>query len=339
MNTRHGVGAAIVWAILTTGCSSPAPTPGTDAAVTDTPATDTPATDAPTAPSPVEAILQMCRMNNACGYQTRFLMPADQCTQRALELVASRAETDPIEHRLHFTRMVECARTASTCDAYVRCADFGVACTGMAQATCNGTVRVACSTPGGIGPRTFDCALLGGQCANGECVYPAGGTACTESGAARCEGNARRWCRPSATGTAVEIDEPCPAGTACVPGSTGSVSCYPLGSCSAQGGRCDGDTVVNCLRMGSSLAELRMDCAAIGRRCDAPAGGAATCVPRATECTGPSRTVATTSTCDGNRVRVCVEGRDTRIDCTQLGRSSCTVAPMIAGIPARGVCI
>lgn len=279
-------------------------------------------------------------MNNACGYQTRFLMPADQCANRALELIAGRVEVDTIEHRQHFRRMVECARSSATCDAYVRCADFGVNCSGMARATCDGTVRVACSTPGGNHePRTFDCALLGGQCTNGECVYPAGGSACTEFGQGRCEGNARRWCRRSAAGAMVEIDEPCPAGTACVPGSAGAVGCYPVGSCSAQGGRCDGDTAVNCARMGTGLAELRQDCAAIGRRCDAPGGGAATCLPRATECTGPSRSVATTSTCDGARVRVCLEGRDTRIDCAQLGRSSCMLLPMLAGIPARGVCL
>lgn len=333
------------------GCSSPAPTPGADAAVsdapmtdapmTDAPATDVPATDVPASPMAVEAIVQMCRMNNACGYQTRFFMPADQCTNAALERLAGRAEVHTFEHRLHFARMLECARTSTTCDAYVRCADFGVACTGMARATCNGTVRVACSTPGGNHePRTYDCALRGGQCTNGECVYPATAPACTEFGSGRCEGNSRRWCRRSAAGTMVELDEPCPAGTVCVPGSAGAVSCYPLGSCSAEASRCDGDAVVNCMRMGTAFGELRQDCAAIGRRCEVGARGEATCVPRATECMGPSnRTVPTTSTCDGAQVRVCIEGRDTRIDCSALGRTGCMVLPMLAGIPARGVCI
>ncbi len=94
------------------------------------------------------------------------------------------------------------------------------------------------------------------------------------------------------------------------------------------------------MRMGTAFGELRQDCAAIGRRCEVGARGEATCVPRATECMGPSnRTVPTTSTCDGAQVRVCIEGRDTRIDCSALGRTGCMVLPMLAGIPARGVCI
>ncbi len=281
------------------------------------------------APSATDAVVRMCLMNTACGYQTRFFREADRCVNRALELLAGRAEVDTPEHRLHFARMVECARTSATCDAYVRCADFGVACSGVVQPRCDGSVRNACSTPGGnFQPRTFDCAALaGGSCAAGDCVYPAAGASCASPGQGRCDGNARVFCRAGAGGGgAVELRDPCPAGTQCVgPATFGTADpvCYPLAACAAQSLRCDGDVVVLCNTMGGSLVELRTDCAAVGRRCATDARGRAACVPRATECTPAAS--GTTATCDGGAVRVCIEGRLQRIECASVGRTSCAI--------------
>lgn len=302
-------------------------TPGDAGGDGATPGADVAADAAP--PTPADAIVRMCLMNTACGYQTRFYREADRCVDQALDLLAARADTNPPEHRIHFARMVECARTSRTCDEYVRCADFGVACSGVLQPRCDGSVRNACSTPGSsFQPRTFDCAALaGGSCAAGDCVYPSTGAPCAGPGLGRCDGDVRVFCRASAGGgTATELRDPCPAGTRCQGASTyGSAdpACYPTTACAAQSLRCDGDVMVLCNTLGGSLVELRTDCASVGRRCATDARGRASCEPRASECAAPAS--GTSATCDGDAVRVCIEGRLQRIECASVGRSACVV--------------
>lgn len=330
------ISSLVLAAMIAGGCGGGEATVdagGVDAGVTASDGGAPPPRDAATS-SATEAIIRMCLMNNACGYQTRFFREADRCVEQALSRIAERAEAVTPEHALHFARMVECARTAATCADYTRCADFGVACSGVVQPRCDGTVRNACSTPGGnFQPRTFDCAAWsGGSCAGGACVYPSAGATCASPGAARCDGDTRVYCRQGATGAGgVELRAACPAGTRCVGPSafgTGDVSCYPLGTCAAEALRCDGDTLVYCGSMGGSLVELRSDCAAVGRRCGANARGQSACVPAATECA--AATSGTSGTCEGGAIRVCIEGRVRRIDCASVGLGACAVT---AGVP------
>lgn len=310
-------------------CDGASSTPAGDASVSgDTSA----ATDAPAVtPTATDAIVRMCLMNNACGYQTIFLREADRCVSQALNRLSQHADTTTPEHRLHFQRMVECARTARTCQEYVRCADFGVNCAGTVQPRCDGTVRNACSTPGGnFQPRTFDCALFaGGACTGAQCLYPSTGAACTSPGQGRCDGATRVWCRASGTpNMGTEVRDPCPSGTQCYGAATygtADPACVPpMNGCAAPSLRCEGDTVVMCANAGGSLVEARVDCAAAGRRCGADDRGRAACVPAATECAAAT-TTPTTATCEGTAIRVCIEGRVQRIDCTSVGMTGCAM--------------
>lgn len=288
-------------------------------------ATDASVSSDASIPAAADAIARMCLLNDACQYQTIFYSEADRCVSRALELVAAHAEVHTPEHRDHFARMLDCARTATSCDEYVRCSDYDVACSGVAQPRCDGTVRNACSTPGSnFLPRTFDCARFGGgSCEGGACTHRAGAASCDAPGDSRCDGEVRVWCRASA-GAGTEIREACPTGTRCLGPSTymgATVACYSTTPCAAPSTRCDGDTAVLCAMAEGQLLEARSDCAAAGRVCALDARGRAACVPPANECT--AAVTGTSATCDGTAIRVCLEGRIQRVDCASLGRTSC----------------
>lgn len=272
----------------------------------------------------VADIIHMCLVTEACGYQTIFGLPAESCAQSALDLIARGGEVHTPEHRKHFEKMIACAKGATSCDAYVKCADFDVPCTGSAQPTCNGNVAVRCSTPGAnYMPRTFDCSLLGGTCVSGDCVYPAAGS-CADSSTASCNGNTRVWCRPAMGGGYTTLEDPCPAGTTCfAQGDT--AFCQSLKSCAAIGSSCDGETAVICTNLDGELFEARSDCSRVNRTCAVDSRGVARCVPKATECTPPAG--GTSGTCNGTSVQVCIEGSLNSIDCTTLGKQSCGGSP------------
>ncbi len=269
---------------------------------------------------------RMCLMNNACGYQTIFQLTADRCVKQALDLIAGHAEVHTPEHRKHFDVMVACAKTAKTCDEYVRCSDFDVPCSGSAQPTCNGNVAVRCSTPGGNHmPRTFDCSLLGGTCVNGDCVYPANVGSCADATSASCSGNTRQWCRSAAGGGFTALLDPCPAGTECRANGSQAGCQPPVKPCAAPAASCDGDTVVYCIDDKGALAEVRYDCAAANRKCALNAKGAAECMPKATECTASAG--GTSAACNGTSVKVCIEGAFGSVDCTTVGKTTCGGSP------------
>jgi hypothetical protein len=283
-------------------------------------------------------------MVHACGYTTaRYRTVADiTCLSTVLQQRAASTEMDSIEQRARFARMRACAAMHTTCDAFVRCADFDTPCSGSATASCVGNVAVRCSTPGGNHlPRIIDCAAVGQTCQAGVCAVPASAPACAAdetSSSVRCDGNTRVWCRPRVGGGNGELREPCPGGTVCRAGS-GDAVCAPANpSCAAESARCEGDTTVYCLRGdpqpdGSRpLVELRSDCAAIGARCMPDARGIARCVPTATECMSPTASGPTTATCEGNVVSVCMNGTRARIDCTAVGRARCGTVMPVAGL-------
>ena len=292
--------------------------------------------------SEVADVVRMCLLNNACGYQSLLGLPADMCTDRVLDaFAASHYEYSP-EHRLRHTRMLECSRTATSCDAYVSCANFDATCSRTLAGSCQGTVRDSCSTPGG-GPPLVDCAPLGMTCDDSgqtaACVLPAGEAECTDPGVSTCDGDSRVHCRQRAGGGAGLIRETCPAGTTCQVDGT-QAECSPTpGACAAEAASCDGDTVVYCMNQGGNgLRELRIDCAAADRTCGSDARQNVVCVPRATDCEAPSAGQST-ARCDGTQLEVCVEGRLERVDCTALGRATCMPVPAIPGAqPATVTC-
>ncbi|MDP3212456.1 MAG: hypothetical protein Q8S73_00020, partial [Deltaproteobacteria bacterium] len=314
-----------------------------DAAAAPADAAAAPADAAALSPSSLAADIRMCLMVHACGYTTaRYRTVADLfCLSTVLQHRSNNVEMDSIEQRARYARMRACAATQTTCDAFVRCADFDTPCSGSATASCVGHVAVRCSTPGGNHlPRVIDCAAVGQTCQAGVCAVPASAPACAPdqtSSSARCDGNTRVWCRPRVGGGNGELREPCPGGTVCQAGSDNAVCAPPNPSCAAEGARCEGDTAVLCARGtapdGSRpLLELRTDCAAIGARCMPDARGIARCVPTATECTPVSANGPTTATCEGNVVSVCLNGTRARIDCTAVGRARCGTVMPIAGL-------
>lgn len=339
--TRRG--ALTLSFVLSAACSGggaggDAALSGDSAAVTDVAAPTDSAVPADGATPTSAALVQMCRMVHACGYTTaRFRVAGDTCLETALAAVAAGAETDSPEQRAHFVRMAQCAARTTTCDAFVRCADFDTPCSGSATASCSGNVAVRCSTPGGnYLPRVMDCAAVGQTCMNGVCALAAGPNECDNPGGVRCDGAVRVWCRPRVGGGGGEVREPCPTGTTCLASGSGA-SCVAVRSCGAPEARCDGNTAVVCsMATGPDgmrgLYEQRLDCAAAGRRCMVDARGRPACVPMASGCMVPPPNSPSLSTCEGANVSVCLDGNPTRIDCAAVGRMPCRMITPPAGL-------
>ncbi len=297
---------------------------------------DAGAVDAGASPGVLGEIAQVCLMNNVCGFQSNLGLAADLCAEGlAVQAAAHVVERSPENHARNM-RMLECVRTATSCDEYVSCVRFGVPCGGTVAGSCQGTVADRCSTPGGgYLPPIFDCALVGMTCEEAGaamCVLPASAPECAGAvGTSSCDGNVRVHCRARSGGGAAELREECPAGTTCM-GTATTSACMPMpGSCAAEAATCEGDVAVWCLEQDGVLLEQRLDCAAAGRRCAPDARGIARCVPIATECVAPADG-SSTARCDGNTLEVCLEGRLERVDCTSVGRSTCTMVPEIPGI-------
>jgi len=288
-------------------------------------------------------VVRMCLMNNACGFQSTLGIAADLCTNRVLELAEVGYVTSTPEHVVRDARMVECARSSTTCDEYVSCVRFGATCSGTVAGSCQGTIADRCSTPGGnYLPPIFDCALVGMTCddsgTSATCVVPASAPDCADASAETCDGDTRVYCRPRSGGGLGEFRDACPTGTTCVGGGMNTPAyCMPaMASCATESATCDGDVAVWCLEEDGVFQELRHDCSASGRRCAADERGIARCVPPATECTAPSDG-SSSARCDGNTLEVCVEGTLHRVDCASVGRSTCTTVPAIPGAQAETV--
>ena len=217
-------------------------------------------------------------MVHACGYTTaRYRTIADLfCLSTVLEQRATNTEMDSIEQRARYARMRACAATQTSCDAFVRCADFDTPCSGSATASCVGNVAVRCSTPGGNHlPRIIDCAAVGQTCQAGVCAVPASAPACAADqtpSSVRCDGDTRVWCRPRVGGGNGELRSDCAAiGARCMPDARGVARCIPTATgCTpppASGpttAACEGNVVSVCM----NGTRARIDCTALGRaRC------------------------------------------------------------------------
>lgn len=292
-------------------------------------------------PALVEAIARTCLMNNACGFQSDLGLPADKCVDRLIEeLVDGYVQRSP-EGSSRNARMVECARTATSCDDYVRCVRFDATCSGAVAGSCQGTVADRCSTPGGgYLPPVFDCARLGMTCEKvGEatCVLPASAPPCSGAiGTSTCDGDTRVHCRARAGGGSASLREECPVGSTCRASGSSTACAPPAAPCGAEASRCEGDVMTACAKQDGALRELRIDCAKSGRRCQADDRGVGRCVPRAEECVRPSQG-ASSARCNGNALEVCVEGRLARLDCASVGRTTCKAVPAIPGAQAATV--
>ncbi len=337
--TAHVFGALCLWARARLGCggdgSSSAPS-AADAASSDS----TPSTDAAAPSGAIAELVQMCKMVHACGYTTaRFGVPADVCLENALSYLELGYEVDSPEQRNKYQRMASCAAKETSCDAFVKCADYDGTCSGSATPSCKGSILDRCSTPGGNHlPRIFDCAALGQTCEGGACVIAPGSPDCDDPSGGRCDGDDRIWCRPRAGGGNGETaPEPCPTGTTCVENG-GNLVCAPaIETCAAERFECEGDDVVLCRKQGGVLQEMRIRCGAVGRKCAPDAKGNPACLPVASECAVPGGDdKSSKSTCEGANVSVCLDGVKTTLDCAAHGMGPCMNQTPVVGAPYAG---
>ena len=308
---------------------------------------DTHASDASVSPSDTANVVRMCLLNNACGYQSLLSVPADTCVERVLGARMTQVLFDEPATVLRHARMLECAGSAASCDDYISCVNFDATCSYTVKGSCQGTVRDACSTPGG-GPPIIDCALMGMTCDDTDgamCVVPASAADC-EAGTQRCEGNQRVYCSRRADGRFGEFHAGCPDGLSCLSNGSDVYCGKPIEPCAAQAGTCEGDVAVLCGPWAGDdkNVEMRMDCGAVGRACErieAEEGTWAECVDTGTECTTRGSGEGTSARCDGDAIEVCIEGRLERITCPSVGRThGCVILPALPGgiQPATPVC-
>lgn len=306
-----------------------------------TDAADAGAADVSLTPPGTSDVARVCLMNNVCGFQSSLGLAADLCAARWSEERASGLVSSSPEVTARNARMVECARTSSSCDDYVACVRFGASCSGAVAGSCQGTIADRCSTPGGdYLPPVFDCALLGMSCEDaGEatCVLPTSAPPCDgPAGTSTCDGNTRVHCRPRSGGGVGALREPCPEGATCQVDGASTVCLPAPASCAAESASCVGDVAVWCLERAGELLEQRLDCASVARRCAPDARGIARCAPVATDCTAPPDGTSS-ARCDGDALEVCLEGRLERMDCRSVGRSRCANVPAIPGVQAATV--
>jgi len=220
---------------------------------------------------------------------------------------------------------VSCLAAARTdCDAARRCLNGGMtpeACTMFQARTCAGSVLVTCTDAtgtGALGTARFDCASGGETCvAVVDGGVGCGAAACADGTAARCNGDLVETCD---SGILHDVD--CAQlGAACTAlggpprcrGRGATCSNTVLGS--GQPLRCDGSVLVSCW----DGQEARFDCALIGADCfPTVATGSFNCA------LGNQCDAATfSSTCDGNTLHYCNDGKLAALDCAAAGYTSC----------------
>lgn len=259
--------------------------------------------------------LRYCGMIAACGEDFRGLA---ECV-RSVQLGLASGGPDPLylgnPHDL--ARQVECAVSAADCAEMIECYRLGRPtgfCSGRPEDFCDGDVWVRCY---GEDLRfVLDCAAHGLSCREGGGWFRVSctrGVACERGTAPRCDGT-----------MAVSCVDGLEDGLDCAvvwPGSvcalvSGTPTCVPDGAaCSAD--RCDGSTFVRCFEG----RELRVDCAAAAEGTCTDGADRPECVPTANECDpfNPPQF------CDGDGIRVCVNGRDARLDCRAIGLRTCGI--------------
>ncbi len=336
MLTKLTVSMALMVSLA--GCSdSPAPA---DAGNDAPPGSDTPPTsDTPTTSGAVPAdILRTCSFTNACSFGPVVGAPVDRCVESLVRDRLQGGFSGGAIRRQQIDRLVRCAGTATSCDAFTRCARLDTAACTAAGARCEGQVAVTCSRSSDNVPEVTDCAALGLTCDAGDCVGPAPATACApvvNMTTLRCDGTALVRCEPRSDGTGVEVREPCPTGAACVAEGR-SANCLPAVPvpCTTPGTTCQGSTVVRCLPLTSGMRELREDCGSVGMTCGTVVGGSRDpqCIPAGTECTSPTYTTAMPSSarCEGADIVACVLGRTTRVRCADFGATACGMVTTFA---------
>ncbi len=330
---------SMVLMVSMAGCSDApaAADAGSDAPAGDAPGTDAPGTDAGTSSGDVPAdILRTCSFTNACSFGPVVNAPIDRCVESLVRDRLQGGLSGSGIRRQQIDRLVRCAGTAASCDAFVRCARLDTAPCTVAGARCEGQVAVTCSSRTDNVPEVVDCAALGLACDAGDCVGPAPAIACdatVSTNAIRCDGTALVRCERRADGTGIEVRDPCPAGAACVAEGR-SVTCLPAAPvpCATPGTTCEGSTVVQCLALSSGMRALRQDCGSVGMTCGMVVGGSRDpqCIPAGAECTAPMYTTAMPSSgrCEGADIVACVLGRTTRVRCADFGATGCATVTL-----------
>lgn len=322
--------------------------PATDTPTTDTPTTDTPTTDAPTTDVPVDAgattpdVVRTCTLLHACGFAVPDVgATAGECVRTLAIGFASGGTSWPFQRALAIARLLECGRTARTCDALRACYTHDLwtpsLCTGP-RSRCVGDRVVSCSASSDPFPQTIDCAEYGMPCVAGACVPPATGPAdptCTTAGASRCNGDAVEVCTQRSDGSFGVFRRDCAAaglrcGRSSFPGS--NATCLPLGgACATAGVACDGTALTMCSTAFTPTQQtFRFDCASVGRGCGPSTSGPLTCVPTGTECSMDPATFG--GSCDHDSLVLCADGHTLRVACADVGRRTCGMSSV--GVPS-----
>lgn len=323
--------------------------PAMDVPATDVPATDVPATDVPATDVPADGgtttpdVVRTCMLLHACGFAVPDIgATAGECVRTIATGLASAGAYWPLQRSRVVARLLDCGRTARTCEALRACYTDNLwtpsLCTGP-RARCVGNHVVSCSSSSDVFPDTLDCAALGMTCVAGGCVLPdtvPTDPTCMAEGATRCNGDAVEVCFRRMDGTyGVYRRADCAAaGLRCGRGSTpGSTAvCMPLGGpCATAGLACEGTTLAMCSTVFTPTQQsYRFDCASVGRGCGPSSSGPLACIPTGTECSMDPATFG--GSCDHDSLVACADGHTLRVACADVGRRTCGMSSV--GVPS-----
>jgi hypothetical protein len=286
-------------------------------------------TDANVTPGAVPVdILRLCSFTNACSFGPVVTAPIASCIESVANYRAGLGSpllAVPPARAQVIERLLGCAATAHGCAEFTRCGALTFTCAAPLT-PCHGNVAVVCKTVGDNVPDVTDCAALGLVCDKGACISATPGAACAFASPppSRCMGNSVVSCLYNSTNVGAEDARDCGATATCTTLGTNAY-CIPnnAATCATAGQRCDGAAVVICANIGGRMLEIRQDCAAAGRQCGPGVASAQLgCQPTL----GTACTATTASTCAGNNISACVNGKTVQITCADYGATTCGVA-------------
>jgi hypothetical protein len=271
-----------------------------------------------------DAVRKVCAMERSCLSKPQFDSGAACVAQMEYGLASGigvlfgPSVTD-------LQRYVECVGKSNDCAGVLACASVNhdaTWCPPGRYASCDGNKRIGCVA--GWGLELEDCAQLGQTCvATSDSALCSTTNHCDSTTQVdRCDGSSVVECN-SGSSTEQRLDcRDLDAEATCAVISDGNGGGYPgcvkkgNASCGADGGRCDGARAIAC----TNGFERVIDCGSYGNVCALDANGRLSCVPppTATDCNFKSP-----DSCDGDSLRICVNGRWVATSCTSIGLKSC----------------
>jgi hypothetical protein len=268
-----------------------------------------------------DAVRKVCAMEQSCLAKPPFSSGGDCVSQIELGLASGLGIFfGPSVSDLE--RYVGCMATANDCASALDCATahHGASYCQSGASSCDGDTRVSCIA--GLGLSLQDCAAQGQKCvAAGDDAICSTGKSCNPDKGLRCDGTVVVDCNPdSATETRFDcanLDQDAVCARIDDGTSQGHLGCVKKGSaaCTVADQRCDGTKAVTC---NYGAVERTVDCASFGNQCAVGEGHSVTCVPTATECSPSSP-----DSCDGDSLRICVNGHWAPTACSSIGLRTC----------------